>query len=465
MKNRYQPKQPQVLIGDLFDKQPPTAPGVERQLLASMMLDERAAGDVVAQIGTTGEAFSLPINGMIYESIARCYNNRKGVSLTIVANDLRAHGKFEEVGEEVMLDYLADLNPLDIVPSAAGALNYAAIVESKHSLRKVIEAAGQILHDAYTQENLGADEITSRASSRIFAACVKRKDENAEELSSILPRARDAMLDTSPGASGFTSGFRALDEILGGFRPGELSIIGARPSMGKTALATAIADRISQEAPVAFFSMEMGRQQIARRLLSANAHVSDRAKYRADDEIRKLYAATDMLATRRMIIDDKRGRTCSNLAITCRRLVERQGIKAIFIDYLQLMREPGFRERHEEVARMSGMLKNLAGELDIPVICLAQLNRQVTGRSDNKPRMSDLRESGGVEQDADIVALIHREEYYHKGDDAWAANNPDSIGRAEIIVDKNRNGATGVAFIKWMAQWTAFEEETIYNGE
>jgi replicative DNA helicase len=445
---------PPVVIADMFNKAPPDAPKAEQNCLSAMMMGEDGAADAIAILGENGDPFTVPGNAAVYEAIVKCYRARKGVEISIVAQCLRDSKMYDAIGGT---DFMMEFH--ERVPGWSGAHYYAKIVAEKHAIRKVINAAGLILDTAYNSGQT-AEEIAAASAGHIFAACAKQADESAEDLSTIIFRACDDMMRTDPDASGLSTGFRAIDDVIGGLRPGELIIIGARPSMGKTAISTAIACNVAKIVPTAFFSLEMGREQIARRILSAQAKVADRAGYRSAKDNESLTATTGEISQNmQMIIDDKAGMTCSGLSIKCRRMVERRGVKCIFIDYLQLLREPGHKARHEEVATMSRMLKELARELKVPIICLAQLNRNVTDRSDNKPRMSDLRESGSCEQDADIVALLHREEYYHKGDEAWLANNPSLVGLAEVIVDKNRNGPTGVAELQWKAAWTAFEEQ------
>jgi len=263
------------------------------------------------------------------------------------------------------------------------------------------------------------------------------------------------------GLTGLGCGFDDVDEMTSGLQRGEMVILAARPSMGKTALALNMMEGVSLGgAPSVMFSLEMGRQQLVQRLLCAKAGVDGQRLRRGtlvSDDMRRLVGACDALQDSRIYIDDTPGLTLLQLRSKARRLKEKFNIGCVFIDYLQLM-SSGLRSesRQVEVSEISRGIKAMARELDVPVVCLSQLNRAAEQREGHRPRMSDLRESGSIEQDADVILMLHREEYYHQGDPEWSESNLDKVGVAELIFAKQRNGPTGVVKLVWDQGSTCF---------
>ena len=261
--------------------------------------------------------------------------------------------------------------------------------------------------------------------------------------------------------TGVATGFVELDEMTSGLQSGEMVILAARPSMGKTALALNLAENIAMDGrPVAIFSLEMSRQQLVQRLLCSRGQI-DGQRFRRNllrqDDYQRLMVACNDLASAPILIDDTPGLTLLQLRSKARRMKEKSGLEAIVIDYLQLMSAGGRVEsRQLEVSEISRGIKAMARELEVPVVCLSQLNRAAEQREGHRPRMSDLRESGSIEQDADVVAMLHREEYYHRSDPEWAEQNPDRVGVAELIITKQRNGPTGTVELAWDAGSTRF---------
>jgi replicative DNA helicase len=258
------------------------------------------------------------------------------------------------------------------------------------------------------------------------------------------------------------SGFLELDEMTGGLQRGEMIIIAARPSMGKTSLALNIAEQMAMRGHgVGFFSLEMGKQQVVQRLLAARSGLDLALMRRGlnSSQYQRLFAACSELRDAPMFIDDTPGLSLLQLRAKARRMAAKHAVKAVFIDYLQLLTSGGRVEsRQMEVSEISRGIKAMARELNVPVICLSQLNRSPEQREGHKPRMSDLRESGSIEQDADVVAMLHREEYYHQAEPEWLDENPEKKGLAELIITKQRNGPTGMVKLSWIENSTRFKD-------
>ncbi len=452
-----------VDMSQLFDKSPPVALDAEKALLGSMMIDWRICGEVL-QILTGPDDFSHPGHAAIYETLVEAFNHKGATDLVSLKQALEDKKILDQIGGS---DYLIEL--YEMVPSAASAPHHAAIVKEKAVVRRLIESAGLTLDDCYNQ-NLPAAELLDRASKRLFELQDGKNADRAESIQVLMEQQMKILSEREGnGLTGLPTGFIEIDEMTNGLHKGELIVIGARPSMGKTAFLLSVAEHMAvmEKIPVAVFSMEMGKEQLAQRILTSRSRV-DSQKLRKNmlgkDDFASLQQAIGELHNAPLYIDDTPGLSLMKMRARARRLVMEHGIQAMFVDYLQLMSEPGFQARHEEVAFISRGLKGLARELKIPIICLAQLNRNLEGRTGNRPRMSDLKESGGIEQDADVVALIHREEYYHKGDDEWINSNPQMQGLAEIIIDKQRNGPTGVVELHFRGATTSFHNRDHHHG-
>ena len=350
------------------------------------------------------------------------------------------------------LDYLVQL--AEAVPSAANASYYAKIVKDKATLRGLIESAGKILYDCYNSD-APVQDLLDKAERNIFEIAEDKSTEEASDLTSLLHETY-SKLEMSEVSTGIQTGYYEVDEMTNGLQPGEMVIIAARPSMGKTAFALNVCENVAagSRVPCAVFSLEMGKQQLAQRLLCSRSGVDSHRMRRNmlnQDDFAKLSMAVGDLSEAPLYIDDTPGLTLLGLRAKARRLYSRYGIKLIMIDYLQLMSAPGADSRQQEVSNISRGIKALARELNVPVICLSQLNRATEGREGHKPRMSDLRESGSIEQDADVVAMLHREDYYHRGEPDYVDNNI-----AELIVAKQRNGPTGVVKMHFDGGTTRF---------
>lgn len=437
----------------LAQRLPPQDLDAEMGLLGSMMLDRDGIG-LVLQIIPREESQRLyrPDHRKLFEVLVDIYDGGRAMDLIVVRSELERLGLLDELGGA---DYIIEL--AESVPSAAHIEHYARIVRDKSLLRDVIAACARITDDAYDHRE-PAQELLDAAEKRLFEVTEKRVRNQAVHLRDVL-RHTFEQIETREGhyISGVPSGFVELDDLTSGFQPGELIIVAARPSMGKTALGLCLAEHvgIDEGKAVAFFSMEMSRQQIAQRMLCSRGRVDShklRRNMLSDQEFHLLTEAATAMRDRPIYIDDTPGMSVMELRAKGRRLKMLHDIAAIYVDYLQLMSDPATarESRQHEIATISRGLKALARELSIPVIALAQLNRNPEGREGNRPRMSDLRESGAIEQDADMIILLHREEYY-KPDD------PDSKGKAELIVAKQRNGPVGTVQLQFNHRYTRFD--------
>jgi replicative DNA helicase len=450
-----------VNTGELFNRQPPTATDSERSLIGSVILEPGVLDEVALIV--TAEMFHGEPHREIWRAANAVYNERRAFDLAMLADALRSRETLSSVGGTSYLMELAES-----VPAASTAPWYARQVADAATLRRLIESSSVTIHSAYT-ENDGTTEsvrkVLDGAEARLFAITDRPDAGQPDSLAeTIEAEVRQAIDGGAP--LGLPTGYNRLDDMLGGLRPGELIILAARPSVGKTALAMNIAEQVAfggrapddpagpDTVPVGVFSMEMGRSAIVQRLLSARSGV-DFTKVRgqrlAEHDIGRVRQAAAELTDLPVYIDDTPGLTVMQLRSLARRMVSRWGVRALFVDYLQLMSAPGAgkESRQAEVSEISRGVKALARELNIPVVCLSQLNRESVGRADSRPRLSDLRESGAIEQDADVVLLLHREEYHHRQDPAWMAENPEKVGLAEVIIAKQRNGPCDVVYLDW----------------
>lgn len=443
---------------------PPQDLEAEASLLGAMLLDRDSIGQVVQLIPRDESArFYRPDHRLLYEVLVDIYDQNKPIDIIVLEDELRRRGLLDEVGGR---QYLIDLS--ESVPSTANSEHYARIVRDKSMLRDLIQCTSEIMQSAYNQVE-SAVQVLDDAEKALFDVTEQRVSNQAVSLRDFLDETFKQIESFEEGTlSGVPTGFTELDSLLGGMQYGDFIVIAARPSMGKTALALSMLEAvgISEQMPAAFFSMEMSKLQIAQRMLCSRAQV-DMHKMRharlSDEEITKLQLACGNMRTCPVFVDDTPGMSVMELRAKSRRLKMTNNIKVIFVDYLQLMfdRAAAKDSRQNEIASISRGLKALARELNIPVVAMAQLNRQVEGREGNRPRMSDLRESGAIEQDADVVMLLHREEYYlskkRATSPAAAEQFEKSKGKAEIIVAKQRNGPTGDIEIHFNPHFTRFD--------
>jgi len=444
-------------LSKLFEQLPPHAIEAEMSLLGSMLLDAQVIGDVII-ILRGGDDFFKPANGEIYEAMIELYDKHGALDI-VQLNQLLADR--ECLGTVGGLGYLVEL--ANAVPSASNAAHYARLVREKASIRRLIEASGDILYDAYHSPE-DAQAILEAAEQRIFQIAQQSVQTHAESLQTLLDQTIK-MIESNDGRliTGVPTGFAELDDMTHGLQRGEMIIIAARPSMGKTAFALNVAEQSALLGhPVVVFSLEMGKLQLVQRLLSARSGVDSQRIRRSmlnTDDHHRLHMACDEFLDAEIYIDDTPGLSLLQLRAKARRLAAKHDIQLVVIDYLQLM-SSGQRveSRQVEISEISRGVKAMARELNVPVICLSQLNRAAEQREGHRPRMSDLRESGSIEQDADVVMMLHREEYFHQADPDWVINNPEKAGVAELIITKQRNGPTGVVKLSWIADITRFRD-------
>jgi len=447
--------------GERGDRVQPQAVDVERAVLGAMLVDNTAINRVVeALVGET--AFYHTVHRKIYVAILALYDRGEPADQVTVMEELSRRGNLEDVGGAVAIAELAGE-----MATAANAEYHARIVLDRALRRRLIDAATQTASECY-QETEDIREVIDRAEQRVFRIAEGELGKGVVSLNSVLGDTFEAIqrAHEQPGAlSGVTTGYTDLDEITAGLQRSEMIILAARPSMGKTALALCMARNAAVKArvPVLFFSLEMAVQQLAQRLLCAEARVSShrlRTGRLSDEEWQRLSAWTDKLVEAPIFIDDTPGISILEMRAKSRRAKAEHDIGLIVVDYLQLMTTTERSDnREQEIARVSRSLKALAKELDVPLVACAQLSRAVESRTDKRPQLSDLRESGSIEQDADVVSFLYRPEVYDIRDEE--GNTQEGV--AEIIIGKQRNGPTGSVYLTWLGDFGRFEEPELYR--
>ncbi len=420
-----------------------------------MIIDPQTIGPVCMFI-QKAEMFYKEENQIVFRVLTELYESNTPVDAMILHSTLKTKNLLEAVGG---LEYIKDL--ANAVPTSAHAEYYAAIVKEKAMVRSLISACTGTLRDCY-ESGEPARTVLDKAETRIFEIAQQRLTNQATSLTDVLHETLE-MLERQTGEhiSGVPTGFIELDNLTCGLQRGEMIIVAARPSVGKTALAMNIVEHvgIDKKIPCAVFSLEMSKQQLAQRMLCSrsgvDSHKLRRGLLAKQDRDRLAYAVGD-LSQGSIYIDDTPGLTLMDLRTKARRLKQQYDIQLVVVDYLQLMEAPGKADnRQQEIATISRGVKALARELNVPVICLSQLNR-ASESEQRLPRTSDLRESGSIEQDADVVMLLHREAVMHRGDQEWMDANPDKINEALIIVAKQRNGPCDNVKLTFLAGQTRF---------
>lgn len=445
-------------IKDLsLEKVPPQNLEAEISVLGSALIEEEAIGQAVEIVNPS--FFYKDAHKKIFQAIVDLYNLNKAVDLVTLAEELKTRGTLDEVGGAA---YLTELTIA--VPTAANVQYYARIVKEKAILRNLINTATQIVAQSYDGQQ-DANVLLDRAEKMIF-------DIAGSQLSGVSISIKEIIKDSIESIEGFyrskahvtglAMGFDDLDVMTAGLHNAELIIIAGRPSMGKSALATCIAEYIGvhEQKPVAIFSLEMSKEQLVQRMLCSHAHVElqkARSGFLSQSDWPKLVTAAGKLAEAPIYIDDSAGLSALELRAKARRLKSQHKIELIIVDYLQLMSSSTrIENRQQEISDISRSLKMLSKELNLPLIAISQLSRAPEKRESYRPRLSDLRESGAIEQDADVVILLFREEYY----------NPKETnkGIAEIIVAKQRNGPVGSQNLMFISEYTRFENLSRQEG-
>lgn len=429
---------------------PPNNQDAERSVLGCMLQDREALTTALELL--TKDDFYQPANREIFDAMHLLNNQGMPVDLVTVEEELSRRGTLEGTGG---LAYLVELS--QSMPSTVNASAYMQIVDEKATLRRMIQATSGIASSCYAQAE-PVPEILGAAEKAIFDIVMRRGEGSTlSHIADVLPATYmriEQLTELKGGIDGVPTGFVDLDNLLTGMHGGELIIVGARPSMGKSSFGMNVVDYAATMAgrTAAVFSLEMPKDQLAMRLLCGDARVdmqSVRHGSLRDDDWVKLSAALGPLAAANIYIDDTSGITPSQLRSRCRRLKMERGLDLIVVDYLQLMSSDGHQEnRQQEVSDISRSLKSIAKELNVPLVALAQLSRAGAQRSDKRPILSDLRDSGAIEQDADVILFLHREEYYDP--------NTEDRNVAEVIVAKQRNGPLGTVKLAWLGQYTRF---------
>ncbi|MBM4092195.1 MAG: replicative DNA helicase, partial [Planctomycetes bacterium] len=435
----------------VLERQPPHDSDAEVGVLGSIMLKPDVCDDIASLLRK--EDFYDPAHGVLYAHMQEMHSAGKRIDVTLLVNELKKAGDYEKIGGAAFLGKVSQA-----VPNAAHAAYYAKIVREKSVFRSVIDASTEILVEAYGEQR-EAKDLVNHAEQMMFAIMDNRTVANVPGISDIMlaameridARLRGALSDTS-----VETGFADLDKLTGGLHNSELVVVAARPSMGKTAFAMNIAEHVAltQKIPTLFVSLEMSSMELADRLLCSvgriNSHRLRNGTLPQEDR-RRLVAVAGKVSQGRLFVDDSPSRTVTEIAAAARRVKRREKrLGLIVVDYLQLI-EPDnpFDPRQEQVAKIARRLKGLAREIGVPVLCLAQVNRQAEDAREHRPRLSHLRESGAIEQDADVVMFVHREEYYRRGEE-----QEEFAGQAEIIVAKQRNGPTGDVELVWRKEYT-----------
>lgn len=437
----------------------PQALDLERVVLGALMIDKDAFS-MVSEI-LRPESFYEPRHQKIYKAIQSLSVNDHPVDIMTVTNELKRDDALDEVGGPA---YIIELSSK--VASSAHIEFHAQILQQKFLARQLISYAGNIETKAF-DESVDVNELMQEAEGKLFELSQRNMKRDYVQIDSEITKALDILQKASANSGGMTgvpTGYAKLDEITSGWQNSDLIIIAGRPAMGKTSFALSLAKNIAidHQVPTAFFSLEMSNTQLVNRLISnvceipgnkmLNGQLQPDEWERLDKKINGLYGAP-------LYVDDTPGMSVMEFSSKARRLVREKGVKIIMIDYLQLMNAHGmdFSNRQEEVSKISSTLKNMAKDLDIPIIALSQLNRTVDNRDkeDKRPQLSDLRESGAIEQDADMVIFVHRPEYYHIYEDP---KHGDMRGMAQIIIAKHRKGATGDVLLAFRGEYTRFQD-------
>ncbi|MEO6741320.1 MAG: replicative DNA helicase [Chthoniobacteraceae bacterium] len=445
-----------------FHREFPQAPDAEKGVLSSILLAPKEVIGLAVESGVTKESFYIPAHGEIFETLLELWNANRPIDFITIAQYLRDRNRLDQIGGP------AALNDLFVfLPTAANAGYYIEILLEKYTLREIIKVCNEYSARSYEEQDNTAG-LLDEVETKIFQIAKDRfKDKTASLKDMVMKAIGDInkLYESRGKISGLSTGFKKLDQLTDGLHGAEMFVIAARPSMGKTAFAMNMAEHIAVELgkAVAVFSLEMSSQQLVQRFLCSIARVnlaSIRNGFLSDRDFPALTAGAAKLASAKILIDDTSSLSILELRAKARRMKSQHDIAAIFIDYLQLLRSSSRRaqdNRQLEIAEISSGLKALAKELNIPIVVLAQLNRNPegrTGEAKGRPRLSDLRESGTIEQDADVVGLLIREVYYADTDEAKA----EAEGKATLIIAKQRNGPTDDVPLTFLKEFTRFED-------
>jgi replicative DNA helicase len=433
-----------------LERIPPQNLEAEMAVLGSMLLEEEAVVKAAELLEET--AFYKDAHRKLFTTLLRLYKANVAVDLVTVTEELKKHNLLEEIGGPAYLASLAS-----VVPTAANAEHYCRIVKEKAILRNLIRATTQIAGECY-EEVTAPDVLLDKAESLIFEIASKKLKRDAVAMKDIIKSSIE-MIDTlyqrKGLVTGLPTGFTELDQQLAGLQPAEFIVVAGRPAMGKSSFALCVAEQAAmvQKTPVAIFSMEMSKENLVQRMLCSHARINAhnvRSGMLSTSDWPNLTKAAGKLSEAPIFIDDSPGISILELRAKARRLKSQHDIQLVILDYLQLMEEPSRSEnRQQEISVISRNLKALARELEVPVVAVSQLSRAPERRETFRPRLSDLRESGAIEQDADVVLMLFREDYYNPSD--------ENRGIAEVLIAKQRNGPTGTVKLTFIKEYTRFE--------
>jgi len=442
------------------DRLPPHSADSEQAVLGAMMLDPGAIPRAI-EVLRSGKRFYSPVHKKIFDAAIRLFERSQPADITTVAEELEKAGQLDDCGGR---SYLAEL--AGGVATAANIEYYARIVLEKSVLRELISSSTDIIDQCYRQER-EVDDLLDMAEQKVFDISEDRLRSDFARVKDLIPNTFEQIesyVETKGGLVGYSTGFRKIDELTAGFHRGDLIIIAGRPSMGKSALALNIIENLCLQSSkaAAFFSLEMSREQLALRLVCGRAKISMhkiRTGHISESDWPKLSKAAGPLYDSNIFIDDTPSMTVLEMRAKARRLAAQTDLGLVVVDYMQMMSGGRFVEnRQQEISQISRGLKGLAKELDVPVVVCSQLSRMVEQRGGEKrPQLSDLRESGAIEQDADLVMFVYRPEYYLSH---LMPGDPDleaAKGKAEIIVAKQRNGPTGTVLLSFLKEFARFE--------
>ena len=433
-----------------LDKIPPQNLEAEMAALGSMLIDEEAIAVGVETLNS--DSFYKDSHKKVFQTILNLYNANKAVDLITLTDELKRSGILEEIGG---VSFLTSL--VNSVPTAANISHYVSIVKEKSILRTLINNSTKIVSLCYGTEG-NVDVLVDQAEKLVFEVSDRKSQGSYLHLKEIIKNSIetiDRLYQRKAHVTGIPTGFIDFDNVTSGLQASDLIVIAGRPSMGKSALALGIAEYagVAEKIPLAIFSLEMSKEQLVQRMLCSHAKVDAhkvRTGYLATSDWPRLTAAAGKLSEAPIFIDDAPSISVMELRAKARRLKAHQDIQLVILDYLQLMRgSTSVENRQQEISEISRCLKALARELRVPIVAISQLSRAVEARTDHRPQLSDLRESGAIEQDADVVVLILREEYYNP--------KPENQGIAEVIIAKQRNGPVGSMKLAFIKEYTRFE--------
>ncbi|MDN6103125.1 MAG: replicative DNA helicase, partial [Lacticaseibacillus paracasei] len=453
------------------DQQPPHSDEAERAVLGGIFLNADTLPD--AQEYVTADDFYKKAHRLLFQAMTDLQDNGTAIDTVTVSDYLDNHNNLDDIGG---VGYITDL--VAATPIASNVVYYAKIVQQKSTLRKLISTAQNIASRSYTEQD-DVEGLVEDAERQIMDVSENRNQAGFKQIKDVLNQAMaqiDQLYQNDQAITGLPTGFRDLDKITTGLHEDEMIILAARPAVGKTAFALNIAQNVGTKTDksVAIFSLEMGAEQLVNRMLCSEGSIDAnhlRTGQLNEEEWQNLIIAMGSLSKAKIYMDDTPGIRMAEIRAKCRRLAREQGdLGLIIIDYLQLIEGSGQENRQQEVSAVSRQLKKLAKELHVPVIALSQLSRGVEQRQDKRPVLSDIRESGSIEQDADIVAFLYRDDYYRdaegdEDDDDQGGNDDgdDNVGEVEVIIEKNRSGPRGTVKLLFVKSYNKFTN-IAYNG-